>query len=361
LRSSSGAYFVNLDHLRALAALLVFQWHFIHAPYPYGAPGVAFEYAPSIFPFAIVDEGHAGVSLFMCLSGYLFVKLLDGKKFDYWRFLWNRFIRLAPLLAVVIIIVGLQAPDLTAYAIQIVRGAVGPTLPNGGWSITVEAHFYVVLPLILWLLRVRLSYVALIVVVAILLRTGIYFYRGQVQSLAYWTLIGRIDQFVLGILAYKFGQHLRRRHITMLTLFVLFATFYWWFDARGGFYRFPSYPSPSPVWIVMPAIEGVFFAALIAYYDQSFRFKETRASWLVAQVGICSYSIYLTHFFYVFWMGEAYASFVGTHNFYVMFAGGLLCFCVAALISSASYYAIEFQFLKFRTKYVMPDTPMSTA
>jgi peptidoglycan/LPS O-acetylase OafA/YrhL len=92
MRSSSGQHFVALDHLRALAAFLVFAWHFLHSTN--GVP-VPFEGAPSIFPFAIFDEGHTGVALFMVLSGYLFAKLLEGKEIYYGAFFWNRFIRLA--------------------------------------------------------------------------------------------------------------------------------------------------------------------------------------------------------------------------------------------------------------------------
>lgn len=40
---------------------------------------------------------------------------------------------------------------------------------------------------------------------AIGLRTTLYLMQGEVQSAAYWTLIGRLDQFVLGMM----GFHLR--------------------------------------------------------------------------------------------------------------------------------------------------------
>ncbi|HYK51132.1 MAG TPA: acyltransferase, partial [Terriglobales bacterium] len=286
MRSSTGAYYVGLDHLRALAALLVFEWHFIHAQ------AVPFEYVPSFFPAAIIDEGHCGVALFMCLSGYLFAKLLDGKRINYSGFLWNRLVRLAPLLVFVILIAGLalHRDDMLEYSKSILEGVILPTLPNGGWSITAEAHFYIALPWILLLLRRNAAQVALIVLAAILLRTGFYLYRGEVQTLAYWTIVGRIDQFVLGVLAFNLRAHLEKRHILMFLIFISFAAFYWYFDALGGFYNSPSYPSPYPLWIVMPTIEALFFSSLIAYYDTSFAFHDRGLSGLVAKVGTYSYS-----------------------------------------------------------------------
>ncbi len=94
MKSSSGKYFIGLDHVRAVAAFIVFTWHFIHVNNGQLAP-------PPTFPLSLLTEGHTGVALFMVLSGYLFAKLLDGKNIVYTSFFWNRFLRLAPLLLIV--------------------------------------------------------------------------------------------------------------------------------------------------------------------------------------------------------------------------------------------------------------------
>ena len=73
MKSSTGMYFVGLDHIRALAAYIVFSWHFVHVHDGHLGD------SPSIFPLSLLTEGHTGVALFMTLSGYLFTKLLDGK------------------------------------------------------------------------------------------------------------------------------------------------------------------------------------------------------------------------------------------------------------------------------------------
>lgn len=66
MRSSSGEHFIALDHVRALAAFMVFAWHFTQAANGYPVP---FEYVPALFPFSLLDAGHTGVALFMTLSG----------------------------------------------------------------------------------------------------------------------------------------------------------------------------------------------------------------------------------------------------------------------------------------------------
>jgi peptidoglycan/LPS O-acetylase OafA/YrhL len=73
MKSSTGQYFIGLDHLRALATFIVFTWHFLHV-------NNGHHQTPPIFPLSFLTEGHTGVGLFMTLSGYLFAKLLDGKK-----------------------------------------------------------------------------------------------------------------------------------------------------------------------------------------------------------------------------------------------------------------------------------------
>ncbi len=65
MKSSDGHYFQGLDHIRALAAFVVFAWHFVHFNEGHLA-------GPLVFPLSFLTEGHTGVAIFMTLSGYLF-------------------------------------------------------------------------------------------------------------------------------------------------------------------------------------------------------------------------------------------------------------------------------------------------
>lgn len=134
MKSTSGAHYLALDHVRAVAAMLVFVWHFTHGAKGYPVP---FAGVPFWGPLVLFDEGHVGVALFMTLSGYLFAKLLDGKIIIYHLFLWNRFLRLFPLLFLVLlanaVLIAIKAADIREIywtMSEIPRGFIYPAWPN---------------------------------------------------------------------------------------------------------------------------------------------------------------------------------------------------------------------------------------
>ncbi len=356
VRSSGGEHFLALDQVRAFAIYLVIVWHFTHGFY--GIP-VPFEYVPAIFPFALLDEGHAGVALFMALSGYIFARLLEGKRVHYLRFLTNRGLRLLPLLFLVFGVSAMQhyyaGGNMPEYWWRIVLGVIYPTLPNGGWSIAVEFHFYIILPLLLWCFRHSPGFAAVVLVAAVSHRAAYFLLNGEVQSLAYWTIFGRIDQFVLGIVACSMRHKLKGKHalVALVTTASLFA--YWVFDWRGGYYLQPSYPSSSPVWIFFPVFEGAVFAVVIAWYETSFAPRNTGISGFIGRIGSYSYSIYLLHFFVVFAVANyVHTQIVDLSNFYLACAASALFLLAAYPVGYLSFRFIEAPFLKFRVPYILP-------
>lgn len=360
MKSTSGEHFIALDHVRALAAMLVFCWHFMHALRGYPVP---FEGTPFWGPLVLFDEGHVGVALFMTLSGYLFARLLAGRSIIFRLFLVNRLLRLLPLLLVVmfinVVVEGVRHNSVNAalqYAMTLPRGLILPTWPNGGWSIAVELHFYLLLPLLLFLQRRLYQALWLTLVIAIICRTGYHALTGEVQSLAYATIFGRIDQFVLGILAYHHRDQLAGRHVRLAWIAVAFLTAYWWFDKQGGFFLQPSYPSPSPVWIVLPTVEGLAWGSMIAWYDGSFRHGTGWVSRLFVALGQYSYSIYLLHFFVVFAVADwIHRNVIDLSSLYVALPVSILFFVAMAPIGYLSMHLIEKPFLKLRKRYTVPS------
>ncbi len=357
MRSSSGIHYLALDHVRAVAALMVFVWHFLHSVS--GTP-VPFSQAPLLLPLALLDEGHVGVALFMTLSGYLFARLLDGKQIVYSRFLFNRLLRLLPLLFFVLVVrlvlvwVHEGATAAVTFVASIPGGLIFPSLPNGGWSITVELHFYLVLPVLLALNRKSGWNGLLLVAAAILLRAWIFQHYGSVQNAAYFTIIGRIDQFVLGILACRLPFHAAAWRRLAVVATVGLVGFYWYFDYRGGFMRWPGYPSDNPVWVVMSTIEGVCLATLIRWYDSCCICGNGVLSRWVGRVGEYSYSIYLLHMFVVFDVAQyIHRNIMDISNFYIAMAWGFLSFVVFLPFAGLSFYLVELPFMHWRKRYVV--------
>jgi peptidoglycan/LPS O-acetylase OafA/YrhL len=340
-----------------MAAMLVFVWHFTHGPQ--GSP-VSFDGAPAWSPLVLFDEGHVGVALFMTLSGYLFAKLLDGKRVIYHLFLWNRLLRLMPLLLLVMAINAAREAVVNNnvlaaydYLLSMPMGLIFPTWPNGGWSITVELHFYLLLPFLLYCLRRWSRGLWLFIAFAILLRSGVHLWMGEVQSLAYGTILGRIDQFVLGIVAFHGRSYLIGRHVRAAAIFVAFITLYWWFDHQGGFYLWPSYPSPSKLWIVLPTLEGAAFGGLIAWYDGTAFPKDGLLAKVFSLLGEYSYSIYLLHFYFVFAVAQwIHVNVLDLSNFYVALPVSLLALGAMMPIGYLSMRFVERPFLRLRRQYV---------
>lgn len=353
MKSSSGKYYIGLDHLRAVAAFMVFSWHFIHNAIP-------FTYVPSFFPLSLINEGHTGVALFMTLSGYLFAKLLDGKSIKYGSFLWNRFLRLAPLMFFVMIVIGIQqyliGNRIDHYCLYMLGGLIKPIVKNGIWSITVEFHFYLILPILLYLLRKSKYSLGITVCCAILFRLFLYQEIGQIQSLAYWTIIGRIDQFLLGMIAFQMRDYIKGRHLLVLGGFAAFSIFYWYFDRSGGFYNNPSYPSNRLLWVYFPTVEGLAYGLIIAWYDNSFIHSSSKVSRFIALIGTYSYSIYLLHFLlYKILLFLMIRYIMPVSNFYIAFCFSVLGFLMMVPFAALSFRFIESPFLKLRTKYLIED------
>jgi peptidoglycan/LPS O-acetylase OafA/YrhL len=343
MKSSSGAYYAGLDHVRALAAFLVVTWHFSHWGPDYPVP---LDHSPLL---GILDEGHIGVSLFMTLSGYLFAKLIGDHRIRYLPFLWNRAIRLLPLLFVVLGYYALQLrPGWERFVVWAAKGAVLPTLPNGAWSITAELHFYLALPLLLAILRPRPKFVLLLIAASIGFRLFLYAEGYDIQFLAYRTIFGRFDQFVFGIAAYRLRDVISGK-VALAALALLWSA-YAAFDGMGGYYHFPT----SAVWIGLPTVEGLTLAPLIAWYDRNP--IQWRGMWLVGKAGEYSYSIYLLHFFFVAQAG----AFVNEHimripTLLLALPWAVVFFLVMMLMGHGTWTFIEKPPLKWRKPYLAEE------
>ena len=344
MKSSGGAYYPRLDHVRAMAAFLVFFYHFTHV-------SIANSYVPPFFAASLFEEGWTGVALFMVLSGYLFAKITDGRDILFAPFLWNRFVRLAPLLVALFAYYAV----MHGFSLQkFLKGFVVYTgWPGGAWSLTAEMHFYLAFPLLLLIQR-RAGTLALAscLLLSIAVRALWWKHYGQSEIIGYFTILGRIDQFVLGMVFYRVaGSGMIARYSRPLFWGTLLAFMGFWhlFNTWGGLYAMPTFPSPSPWWIILPTIEGLAWGVMIASYE---KMPFQMPAWMSAglsRIGEASYSIYLLHYTIIFdgliYVLPAPASY-GEASLMA-----LAVFPVIAGLGMLSYRFIEMPWFKFRTQY----------
>ena len=346
VKSSTGQYWEGLDQIRGVAALLVVVWHFAHRST--GDP-VPFEQAPLPL-ISIFEEGHVGVSLFMVLSGYLFTKLLAGRDLIFSLFLWNRAVRLFPLLILSFALWGLRTwltgGDVEAFLWSLPTGFVLPTWPNGGWSIAVELHFYLLLPVLLVILRHEPWLMLLVVALFMAVRTAIFANGSEGLYYGYFTIIGRIDQFALGMLAFACRDRVTPRVAGMLA--AAFVAYQWGFNHFGGYHGLAD----SAIWIVNPTIEAIACAAVVAWYDAAETPIRGAAGGWLTKAGEYSYSIYLLHMFFV----PSAAKFIhhrvmDISDFYLALPWALASFAAMIMVGHVSYTWIEKPFERFRVRY----------
>jgi peptidoglycan/LPS O-acetylase OafA/YrhL len=349
----------RLDHLRFYAAALVVLYHYYSTAVPPAA-------RTSNFFLNIVNEGSSGVDIFFVLSGFIFGAISCGKKIRYFDFLWSRVVRIYPLYLFAILLVLAVQPqkflpiDSLMLLLPFFIISYLPALPGFGqlWTIGLEFQFYFIFPfLAAFLLRNGYRYLVGVLLLALALR-GLYFPElGTVKNIGYGTLLGRIDQFVIGIGAAWF--FLQRReffaHPAHLVVAVLLAV--------GSFQYLVAWDSlgtgaNSPLWIVWPTIEGAIWGYVtVSYVSCRIPFPSLLDQSL-ASLGALSFSIYVMHNFAVAWTEKYAAALTFTGN---LAADGVIkdvfiCVPLSIGIAWCTYNLVEKQFFIYRRKYVEPVT-----
>ncbi|CAL1518010.1 acyltransferase [Chitinophaga sp. MM2321] len=145
----------GLDHLRALAIIMVLFYHYRMFPHPHWLDN-------------IMGFGWTGVDLFFVLSGYLissqlFVNIAAGKEISLPEFFIKRFFRIIPayllLLAIYFLIPAFREREALPplWKFLTFTQNFNFDIKNFGtfshvWSLCVEEHFYLLFPLVLILL-----------------------------------------------------------------------------------------------------------------------------------------------------------------------------------------------------------------
>ncbi|MFP5235217.1 MAG: acyltransferase family protein [Acidobacteriota bacterium] len=170
----------GLDTLRSLAILGVIVFHLRG----YGAAGTLPDWLLPIAQF-----GWMGVDLFFVLSGYLIGSQLlrpyrKGERASVWQFYRNRFYRILPayltVLALYLLIPAWReelhlAPlwEFFTFTLNLFINYPYAAAFSHAWSLCVEEHFYLILPLLVLVMMRRPSLRKTVVVIACLVSFGV--------------------------------------------------------------------------------------------------------------------------------------------------------------------------------------------
>ncbi|HVP85358.1 MAG TPA: acyltransferase [Rhizomicrobium sp.] len=296
----------EFEALRGLMALWVVVGHVLRET-GYDSPG-------ALPHFSFLARPGLAVDVFIMLSGFVIFNLLDQQHEDWLSFVTRRFFRLYPLYLVVLIVSAILSPLYPVYlhmlpiqgeAVRILETLAHQTnaallphflvhltmlhglVPNSilapsslaivrqAWSISVEWQFYLVAPLLFFLLRDRPWMFALAVAGVVAIHTRYWLDVGFAINQGGFFLIGIASYFVYRRLQ---ALHLETAHIVIAGLAAIAAAAYFTRD-----------PLPFAIWWIFLC------AAVLSQQGIRNPFSLFCDSAACQTMGRISYSIYLCH------------------------------------------------------------------
>lgn len=305
--------------------------------------------------YALILEGHTAVSLFMVLSGFIFTYGALGRRIVYGDFIINRIARIYPLYLTVILVSLAINPQ--GYTIQKLVSTVLPlanyasldgSLLSLSWAVAIELQFYLIFPFLLIFFNDKpFSAIFGVIAVAIIFRVLGIGLDGNPRDLSYLHLLGRIDQFVLGMGAAFLLKRLEPRvatfRLALLGSIIFAVALIYAYHRNGGFLSVANWK------IFWPTAEGLAWAAFLVSYIGA-KAIPNFVSKILTKIGEASFSIYLLHF-PIIQIVTRRPDLFGHGDPLMLTAFAILPVIVA--ISWLTYNVIELPFLGLRRKYLV--------
>jgi peptidoglycan/LPS O-acetylase OafA/YrhL len=239
------------------------------------------------------------------------------------------------------------------------------------WTIWVELQFYLIFPfLILFARRYGSRYLVGVLALLLILRALVFAASGEVRYLAYETLFGRLDQFVVGMLLGRLwlaqglvqdfvqGQDKpaakQRLHwLWLLPASTLVLAGLHVFSLQVGFAELKS-----PFWIIWPLIEGALWGGFVWVYLQlrwpgpeALKVHVDRA---LAAMGAISFSTYVFHNLVLAAYNKhaGVVPFTGLERLDTILTGVFFVLPLVMLMAGLTYQLIEKPFLSLRRSYL---------
>lgn len=365
-------FFENLDGLRFFCFLSVFLFHSFHTEFDYIKDDTTYLFIKK-FLFA---NGNLGVNFFFVISGFLITFLLIKEKeqngqinlFNFWM---RRILRIWPLFYFCVFfgfiifpfiktIFG-QTPNETANWIYyvsftnnfdfIVKGLPDASILGVLWSVAIEEQFYLIWPILLFLLPQKRYWIAFTTVIigSLLFRT-IYIDNPAMLENHTLSCIGDLATGAMGAWLINekttfrcFIENLKRYQI--LLLYVVFILIF--------LFRKEMLMSITGIRI----FERFFIAIVImliileqCYAKNSlFKMKNFRT---ISNLGIITYGLYCLHFIGILiTINLTRMLGINTHLWQVICIDMPLSLLISILIAKISYWIYEKPFLRLKNRF----------
>lgn len=364
MHSKNIKYIPALDHLRFYAALLIVIFHLANGH------------------FVHYMHFDIGVPLFFTLSGYLFFTIAYQKRDEeiiYWRFLYNRALRIYPLITLLFLMTVVIMNKFTALDFINLLGLNLPGkerdswiigdwgyqfLSFNWWTVGVEFIYYMLFPFIFKFYRkygvkYLIQLLSLIVVLKFCLFEAFlneYGWKKLAISFNY-SFFTNFDIFIIGMIAAHY------RHVSstspLFSVSDLGAKILFPFYVIVMWYILINFIDKTPI-PISTSLNALLCSGLIILYQEIFRTtKENRLTKSLSSLGTISFSVYLLHDFiktsiHAFGVEE---KFMGLFSPYITsadtfkFVSLILYVPIILVISSLAYNIIEKPFLDLRVKY----------
>ena len=307
MNNSSKSFLPALTGIRAIAAYLVFIYHFTPSSLVIGDTFHDF-----------LHEMHIGVTMFFVLSGFIITYKYYDNISSIRKYFLNRFARIFPMYFILTCFTFLflaiksghfYVSDLKEFlsCITFLKGFFPDLRLVGigqGWTLTVEESFYLMAPLFFVLIKKSRLYLIIIPIVLILIGFAVVHFITIPSSFKFinsdkfmllFTFFGRCFEFFVGIwIAIFFKKNLIRfRFLTLFGVISILVFVYILSTLKGGE---EGIYHPLGIFVnnfVLPII-GIAPLYLGLLYEKTL-FKSFLSSPLMVLLGKSSYMFYLIH------------------------------------------------------------------
>jgi peptidoglycan/LPS O-acetylase OafA/YrhL len=275
----------------------------------------------------------------------------------------NRFLRIFPVFLVIFFIAislgreKFQPQDaLYLFFSNLGQAPTSNTFLTGAaWTISIEFTFYLVFPFLAYFTRQYGSnYLLRLIALVLIFKVAAYTVSEYPVKLYYSTILGRFDQFLIGMLA-AFGAHKYAPGLTRWAgkLMIPVALLVWGGLAWQARYASFFLENPrQPLWLGWGTVEAILWALFITCYVSTSWHYPAVIERVLRWGGAVSYSLYLMHGMVIYSVHYYLNFWEAGKPQWRLYVYVLLIAALAWGLASLSYVTIERPFLLLRKRYL---------